>query len=644
MSTLLYIAMPYDQGRSGISEYIRATLSALSARCRIRLVATAQDMPELAALLQGEGHQLHTLPDHWNKPLLSLLWFQCLGPWLTLQRGLDAVFVPAGNRRLLAWSARPVVSTVHDLAPLKLPGKYGRLRQLYWQHLLPRRFRRCDQLLAISHQTAADLNALTGVQPAQITVAHNGYRESVYRADPPASVRVADQSVYARHGLTKPYLLYVARIEDPGKNHIGLLKAWQALPPALQQGYELVLAGADWNGADRVHAWVAQHQPQGVSFLGFVPDADLPALYRGATLYLQPSLYEGFGLPVIEAMASGVPVLSSDRGALPEVGGDAAVYCDPLNTVQWRDELVRLLDDADLRQTLRRKGLQRAGDFSWQAHAERILALSQRRSLQLLGQNLDNLSFSEALAALRQRLQQGAKTRIFYVNADCLNLAATQPVYRQQLSQAEYRLPDGSGVRLGARLTGQQLKANLNGTDMFPALCELARAEGQSIYLLGGRPEVNTAMVARLRQRWPELKIAGHHHGYFDPAEEPALIQKINASGAGLLFVALGAPLQEAFISRHFAALKVPLMFGVGGLFDFYAGRIPRAPHWLRQLGLEWTWRLAQEPGRLWRRYILGNPRFVARVLWHGRQAPPLSENPDSRGQALLIERQPART
>jgi len=645
MATLLYIAMPYDQGKSGISEYIRATIHALSQLYSLKLVATARDMPELSQQLVGEGHSLHVLPTHWDQPLLNLIWFQFLGPWLTRQADLDAVFVPAGNRRLLGWSARPVVSTIHDLAPLKLPGKYGRLRQGYWQHILPRRFQRCHQLLAISKQTAEDLQSLTQVQPAQITVAHNGYRENVYQADPPASVKAADQAVYARHGLTQAYVLYVARIEDPGKNHLGLLKAWMALPPALQQQYQLVLAGADWNGAERVHAWVAHHQPPGVRFLGFVPDADLPALYRGASLYVQPSLYEGFGLPLLEAMASGTPILSSDRGALPEVGGSAVAYCDPLDAAQMSAAMAHLLDNPAARQQLRDKGLVRARTFSWQAHAQTIARLLEAPSdtLSLLGLNLNNLTLSAVLETLRQRLRQGHKTRVFYVNADCLNLAATHPEYREQLRQAEFRLPDGSGIRLGARLTGQTLRENLNGTDMFPALCELALQEGQSVYLLGGRPEVSTALVSKLQQRWPGLKIAGHQHGYFEPEQVPELIQSINASGAGFLFVALGAPLQEAFISRHLDALRVPLMFGVGGLFDFYAERIPRAPLWLRGLGLEWSWRLAQEPGRLWRRYILGNPLFVARVLKYGRHWPVLSEKADNRGQTPLIEHQPAR-
>jgi exopolysaccharide biosynthesis WecB/TagA/CpsF family protein len=636
MRKILYIAMPYDQGRSGISEYIRATLKALSEQCYIQLVATAQDMPELAAQLKGEGHTLHAIDPHWEHPLASLIWFQWVGPWLTLQPDLEAVFIPTGNRRLLGWSARPVISTVHDLAPLKLPGKYGALRQIYWQHILARRLQRCHQLLAISEQTSQDLQTLLAIAPEHITVAANGYRSEAYYPDPAQDK--PDQDVHHRYGITQPYLLYVARIEDPGKNHIGLLEAWMAMPEALRTGYQLVLAGADWHGAERVHAWIAHHQPTGVKCLGFVPDQDLPALYRGATLYVQPSLYEGFGLPIVEAMAAGTPVLSSDQGALPEVGGGAVAYCEPRDASQWAAAMTRLLCDDAERTHLRAQGLRRAQQFSWTAHAEKIIGLlPSPHRLQLMGLALTNQSLAETLELLRQRLRYRNKTRIFYINADCLNVAAVDPAYRQHLQQAEYRLPDGSGVRLGAALTRQKLVANLNGTDMFPNLCELAVQEQQSLYLLGGRPEVNATLVQKLRQRWPGIKIAGHHHGYFSPEEEPALIEAINVSGAGLLFVALGAPRQEAFISRHFQALQVPLMLGVGGLFDFYAERIPRAPLWMRQLGCEWLWRLAQEPLRLWRRYILGNPIFVARMLKYGRHWPHLSEKADTNGQSCLI-------
>lgn len=177
-------------------------------------------------------------------------------------------------------------------------------------------------------------------------------------------------------------------------------------------------------------------------------------------------------------------------------------------------------------------------------------------------------------------------------------------------------------MALGAKLTGQQLIENLNGTDMFLPLCEMAQAQGLRVWFLGGRPEVNAGLVEQVQARWPQLQIAGAQHGFFAPEQETALLARIRRDAPDILFVAMGAPRQELWIQQHAEALQVPLMLGVGGLFDFYSGRIPRAPMWLRRLGLEWCWRLLQEPARLWQRYLLGNPLFIWRMLRTGRRAP----------------------
>ncbi|MGV3526675.1 MAG: WecB/TagA/CpsF family glycosyltransferase [Candidatus Sericytochromatia bacterium] len=624
-SPLLYVAMPYDQGKSGISAYMRATVKALSAERPLVLVACQQDMAELAACLTPGEHRLLPLGDVWAHPVLSLLCFWLVLPRLIRQQGVQDVFVPAGNRRCLALPGLQVVTTVHDLAPLRLQGKYDALRQLYWRHVLPRLLRRAGQLLAISEQTARDLRELLGLEAA--AVAPNGYDAAQFQEAP----QPHDAEVWRRHGLydaatDQPceYVFYVARLEHPGKNHLGLLQAWQRLPAALRARHRLVLAGSDWHGAETVHAWLAQHRPENVHVLGYVDAADLPALYRGACLYAQPSLYEGFGLPLLEAMISGVPVLSSNRGALPEVGGQAVRLSEP-DAASLAQALQELLTQPALRQRLRRAGLERAAQFSWQRHAQTVLHLCRHTdSLRLQGLSLQNAPLPEVMAQLGQRIKRRQPTRLYYVNADCLNLAWHHRAYRQALLAADLLLPDGSGVALGARLTGQRLVANLNGTDMFVPLCEEAQAQGWRVWFLGGRPEVNASLLEQVQARWPGLQIAGAQHGFYAPEHTDAVCERIRADRPDVLFVALGAPQQELWIQAHAASLGVPLMLGVGGLFDFYSGRIPRAPLWLRRIGCEWSWRLWQEPARLWRRYLIGNPLFVWRMLRAGRHTPQL--------------------
>lgn len=212
------------------------------------------------------------------------------------------------------------------------------------------------------------------------------------------------------------------------------------------------------------------------------------------------------------------------------------------------------------------------------------------------------------------------KALLAFVNPDCLNIAYTHDHYRTVLQQAARVLPDGIGVKIGCRMRGLGLAANVNGTDLFPRLCERAARDGFSLFLLGARPGIADLVAENMRARYPNLIIAGTQQGYFAPDEEGAIIARINASGAGVLLVAFGVPRQELWLAEHHDALAPPVRMGVGGLFDFYSGRIPRAPLWLREIGLEWVWRLLQEPGRMWRRYILGNPLFLYRAWKQARQ------------------------
>ena len=135
------------------------------------------------------------------------------------------------------------------------------------------------------------------------------------------------------------------------------------------------------------------------------------------------------------------------------------------------------------------------------------------------------------------------------------------------------------------------------------------------LYLLGGRPGVAEGVRDWLAQEHPEVKVSGYHHGYFTSEEEPEVIGHIADSGAKLLLVALGAPRQDMWISENLERTGVRVAMGVGGLFDFYSGRTPRAPQWLREMGLEWLYRFGQEPGRMWKRYFVGNALFLIRVI-----------------------------
>ena len=234
--------------------------------------------------------------------------------------------------------------------------------------------------------------------------------------------------------------------------------------------------------------------------------------------------------------------------------------------------------------------------------------------LNFFGIPVVNTTMNEAVDWVVTNAAGTGKKLMAFVNPDCLNIAWKNMDYRNILTQADRVLPDGIGVHLGCRMLGQALQANVNGTDMFPLLCEAAARERLPIYLLGARPGIAQAAADNMVKRFPELKVAGARDGYFRPEEEEAVVDAINDSGARILLTAFGAPRQELWLGRWRDRLVPPVTMGVGGLFDFYSGRIARAPVWMREMGLEWVFRLMQEPGRMWRRYVIGNPLFLFRV------------------------------
>ncbi len=249
-------------------------------------------------------------------------------------------------------------------------------------------------------------------------------------------------------------------------------------------------------------------------------------------------------------------------------------------------------------------------------------ALDEARPTRLFGLPLANCAPEDAAHAIVERAARGERSVIAFANAHCINTLKRVPSYGRALATADAILPDGSGIALAARLADRRVEHNLNGTDLFPLLCQEAAAQDQSLFLLGGQPGVAALAGAAMQERSPGLLICGAEHGFFAPVQEEALIERINASGAGLLLVGLGVPRQEEWIARNRARITVPVILGVGGLFDYYSGRIARAPRAFRAAGQEWVWRLMMEPRRMAGRYLLGNPEFIARALvhaWHAR-------------------------
>lgn len=230
--------------------------------------------------------------------------------------------------------------------------------------------------------------------------------------------------------------------------------------------------------------------------------------------------------------------------------------------------------------------------------------------LKALELSLADATQDEAVIAL---LSGHYKTAQF-INAHCCNVRAKDRRYAAALNRADILLPDGVGVSVAGNMTGQTLTANLNGTDLVPALARKAALLGKSIYLFGGKPGTAKAAALALTQHAPDLRIAGVRDGYGDAIDPAAVVSDINASGADIVLVALGVPLQEIWIDRYASELDAGLCMGVGAAFDFLAGNVARAPVWVRKVRSEWLWRLAMEPRRMFGRYVYGNVAFLARA------------------------------
>jgi len=228
----------------------------------------------------------------------------------------------------------------------------------------------------------------------------------------------------------------------------------------------------------------------------------------------------------------------------------------------------------------------------------------------LLGIKYDNLTFSLAIEQIISLLDSSKKMNVYFLNTHCLYEAQKDEEYRNIINSAGLVLPDGIGLKLATRILGGKMTEDCNGTDISPVLMSKAAERRYKIFFLGGKEGVAVKAAENIRRKIPRIEIVGTHHGYFDNDGE--VIKKINDSGSNILFVAMGVPLQEKWIARNREKLNPVLCLGVGALFDYLSGRIPRAPLFMRKVHLEWLWRIFIEPRRMFKRYIIDG----AKLFW----------------------------
>jgi glycosyltransferase involved in cell wall biosynthesis len=363
---------------AGLSGYIRQLLAHLPAAAPdLRLTAFVPG----GTPATGNGLQLRA-NTHWDtsRPLQRILWEQLVLPELVRRNRLDLLHATVNVTPVV--SACPTVVTVHDLSFVHYPEAFPPLQRLYLRTQVLRSLRAARRIIAVSAATKEDVTRLAGLPDARVDVVPNGV-DLAFCPAPPAEV----EAFRGRRGLPPRYILHLGTLE-PRKNLVRLVQAFdqvRAAAGAAMADLKLVLAGGKgWDYANIFQEVSRLGLEADVVFAGYVADEELPWWYRAAAVFAYPSLMEGFGLPVAEAMACGVPVVTANVSALPEVAGDAALLIDPTSVDQLAGALLAVLGDVELARELSLRGRQRAAGYRWERTAQETAAV-YRRCLNLPG-------------------------------------------------------------------------------------------------------------------------------------------------------------------------------------------------------------------------------------------------------------------
>ncbi|MDY0287622.1 MAG: glycosyltransferase family 1 protein [Sphaerochaeta sp.] len=366
-----------DCGRSGIGSYMSELINrfdsdALSEEFSFELIGPQADRDYY---LKDTKHILwHQVEGADGSPIRNFFWNQSALPKLCKERGYDLLFLPAANRRLCGKAPCPTVGTVHDLATLHLKNKYDFAHAVFNRQLLPMLIRGLTHIITVSQFSKDDIVRFAKVGSDRVTVIPLAAdHDRFFPLEDSSSLKGWMKETF---GVDTPYLLYISRLEHPGKNHVNLIKAFDLFRAETKTNYSLVLPGPDKERASEIHS-AAQASPYAsdIRFLGFVDAADVPNLYRGAELFVLPSYFEGFGLPVLEAMACRTPVITSDAASLPEVSGSHTPHFDPNSALAIKEAILEVLGDDAKRDALAETGRLWAQQFSWDRTVDETLEI-----------------------------------------------------------------------------------------------------------------------------------------------------------------------------------------------------------------------------------------------------------------------------
>lgn len=376
MSRIGFAASYSDGGKSGIGQYeicLARHLTAADAEDDFVLIAREGTLGSFPA----ESQRLVVRPYEakYQKPFPNLVWHHTRLPRIAKSEGLDLLHLST-QQRFMSRKPCKLVGTVHDLGTYHVKNKYGKIRDIYLRRLGRAFARKLDHVISDSEFTKNDVVNFFGIPEENITVIRLGLDFRRFRPREKAECR---RIIAERHGIGGPFIVYIARLDHPSKNHVALLRAYAMLREKYGVEHKLVLGGSDWYGCEVIYETVEKlGLRDSVVFTGFVSDEDLPVFYCASEMLVFPTLFEGFGFPPLEAMACGTPVACSRVGSVPEMVGDAALMFDPMQPEEIASAVHSVLSNDDLRGNLVAKGLERASHFRWEETALRTVEVYRK--------------------------------------------------------------------------------------------------------------------------------------------------------------------------------------------------------------------------------------------------------------------------
>lgn len=229
----------------------------------------------------------------------------------------------------------------------------------------------------------------------------------------------------------------------------------------------------------------------------------------------------------------------------------------------------------------------------------------------ILNTYVNAISMEETIEAVEAIIKEGKPTQHVVINASKVNLMEKDEKLRKIVNDCPIINADGASIVWAAKVLGVPLTERVTGIDLFLKLVEIANEKQYKIYLFGAKEEVVCKVKSIFEEKYPNLQIVGFRNGYFTETDEDDIVKDMQKSGADMLFVAFSSPKKEYWVHKYIKQLNIPFVMGVGGSFDVVVGVTKRAPLWMQKCGLEWVYRFIQEPGRMWKRYIIGNAKFV---------------------------------